>query len=348
MKLKVEPISTTGHGPACSDTDSVNRNVDGIFRPIHLLLRVSGFYIGCNKHRMCNALELLHCVTMKLVLVFNMARYSTVFLIDTEFGGSLMGSLSLFLLYTLGAILSIVMAKPIYEWLPRFVDDMKSYIKEYGSSPYLVKAKSQLRIILIIGLILDLAYLLTISEGIHSLLPSLRRHLTPFQSASGVEYTMLMALNGYLMMVVGLTFVSIFILFLVLTHCLKLEFSFVSKAFKDALANGEVYFETKFDILRQRHENLCQLTGAANEMVCHFAALVYLFGMPIICCLAFGVIRGSLPVDDIIFNSWNLITVLFYMAFITAMGANLNIRVGSVTENVLQTYYRLGDSCCGP
>ncbi|XP_067668222.1 uncharacterized protein [Haliotis asinina] len=303
---KVEDIEQFGMNP--------------VFKPVKQLLHLNGFYLGDEKSKSSKCAYIFLGVICKSLVVVNVIRYCSIFVMETKLGGKLMSSLAVLASYLYVAYLSLALTFAIPKHFRRFEELIGTYVLEYGASPYLLTITHKVRTFLIIFTLAYLCVIVSTSTGLSNAFPTLERHMTPFNGYQGATKIGLLVFYVCMLIVVTLQMVSAIVLFNTITICLIKEFRTLSKNLEEDMDK----FENIFGQFCQRHKRLSSVLDEGNAVNSHFAFATYVFGIPMICFLLFGLIRGSLPYDELLFCSGNLFSVTALMVLVTVLGFVLN------------------------
>ncbi|XP_067659806.1 uncharacterized protein [Haliotis asinina] len=287
------------------------------FKPVIRQLRCNGFYLGSEESRLFKSFMLFWTVVLKSLTLFNAIRYSFIFVGKDKLDGRLTSSLALFFFYSYGAYTSLTLAFVLPKHFGRFQDLLESYIREYGTLPYPKKIKRKVRLFTLLFSVLYVSFMASATAGVNNAFPSLNRHMAPFTEYQGSLPKVLYVL---VLSVVSLQLSSTHVLFNTVSFILIMEFRKVSKSLEKDMGN----FERIFDPFCQRHKRLSLISDQGNVINTHFAFATYVFGIPMICFLCYGIIRGSLPNDELLFCSANLLTITALMIVVTVLGCVLS------------------------
>ncbi|XP_067659808.1 uncharacterized protein [Haliotis asinina] len=295
-------------------------DVNSFFRPVKQLLHLHGFYLGDEKSKSSKCAYIFLGVICKSLVVFNVIRYCSIFLVETKLDGNLMSSLAVLAFYVYVAYLSLVLTFVIPKRFRRFQKLSEAYVSDYLASPYLITLKHKVRTFAIVFNLASLSFMISTTIGLSNVFPTLERHMTPFNGYQGATKIGLMVLYVGILIVVSSQMVSALVLFNTITICLIKEFRTLSKNLESDMDQ----FESIFPQFCQRHKRLSLISDEGNAVNTHLAFATYVFGIPIICFLLFGLIRGSLPYDELLFCSGNLFSVTALMVLVTVLGFVLN------------------------
>ncbi|XP_071086481.1 uncharacterized protein [Haliotis cracherodii] len=294
--------------------------VISIFKPVTRLLRISGFYLGREQSRLLKCAVVILMVVLKSVTVTNALRYCTLFLGENQLDGRFTSSMAVFCFYSYVAYTSLTLTFVLPRHFGRFQDLLVSYITEYGASPYLKFVKYKIRLFALFITLFYLGFMSSTTVGVSNAFPSLKRHMAPFNGYQGTTGTAYLVVYVFFLSVVSSQLSAALVLFNTITSILVKEFKILSKKLVEDMDN----FERTFSPFCQRHKRLSLILDQANNINTHFAFATYVFGIPMICFLWFGLIRGSLPTDELLFCSTNLFTIAALMIDVTAVGCVLN------------------------
>ncbi|XP_048247449.1 uncharacterized protein LOC124118100 isoform X2 [Haliotis rufescens] len=301
-----------------------------IFKPVIRQLRMNGFYLGRKQSMPLKCATIVLMVVLKFLTVFNAVRYSTIFVGKNKLDGCLTSSLAVFFFYSYVAYTSLTLTFVLPRHFVRFQDLLGSYVSEYGVSPYLKKFIHKIRLFTILFTALYLSFIASTTVGINKAFPSLKRHMAPFNSYQG---TTVAVLYVFILSVVSLQLSSANVLFNSITFILIKEFKILSKKLKEDMDN----FERIFGPFCQRHKRLSLILDQANNINTHFAFATYVFGIPMICFLWFGLIRGSLQTDELLFCSANLFTITALMIDVTVASCVLNDTANEPLQHIFRS-----------
>ncbi|XP_071086482.1 uncharacterized protein [Haliotis cracherodii] len=296
-----------------------------IFKPVIRQLQMNGFYLGRKQSMPLKCGTIVLMVVLKFLTVFNAVRYSTIFVGKNKLDGCLTSSLAVFFFYSYVAYTSLTLTFVLPRNFVAFQDLLGSYVSEYGVSPYLKKFIHKIRLFTILFTALYLSFIASTTVGINKAFPSLKRHMAPF---NGYHGTTVVVLYVFILSVVSLQLSSANVLFNTITFILIKEFKILSKKLKEDMDN----FERIFGPFCQRHKRLSLILDQANNINTHFAFATYVFGIPMICFLWFGLIRGSLQTDELLFCSANLFTITALMIDVTVASCVLNDTIGRTAD----------------
>ncbi|XP_067668221.1 uncharacterized protein [Haliotis asinina] len=295
-------------------------DMNSVFRPVNQLLHLNGYYLGLETSKSSKCAFIFLTVFCKTIVVCNVIRYCSIFDVKTKLDGNLMSSLAVLAFYLYAVYLSLALTFVIPKHFPRFQELIRAYISDNGPSPYLMTLRYRVRTFAIVCKLLYLSFMVSTTIGLSNAFPTLERHMTPFNGYQGATKIGLMVLYVGILIVVSSQMVSTLVLFNTSTICLIKEFRTLS----NKLEKDMDQFESIFGQFCQRHKRLSLILDEGNAVNNHFAFATYVFGIPTICFLLFGLIRGSLPYDELLFCSGNLFTITALMVMVTVLGFVLN------------------------
>ena len=85
--------------------------------------------------------------------------------------------------------------------------------------------------------------------------------------------------------------------------------------------------EAAFDVLRVKHQALCDLVTITSKCVRHFVGIGYAGSIPFVCLIIFSLTSGSLDLANILFQVYNIIFSALYLTLLTIFGICVNSSV---------------------
>ncbi|XP_046546283.1 uncharacterized protein LOC124256340 [Haliotis rubra] len=308
-------------------------DMEYVFRPVNQVLHLNGFYLGVENSISSKCAFIFLALICKGLVVFNVIRYCSIFVVETKLDGNLMSSLAVLAFYVYAVYLSLALTFAIPKHFGRFQELIREYVSEYGASPYLMTLKRRVCTFAIVCKLLYLSFMVSTTIGLSNVFPTLERHLTPFNGYQGATKIVLLVLYVIILIVVSSQMVSALVLFNTTTMCLIKEFRTLSKKLEEDMDK----FESIFGQFCQRHKRLSLISDEGNAINSHFAFATYMFGIPIICFLLFGLIRGSLPYDELLFCSGNLLSITALMILVTVLGFVLNDSANEPLQHIFRS-----------
>ncbi|XP_071086483.1 putative gustatory receptor 28b [Haliotis cracherodii] len=307
--------------------------LNSFMKPLIQILHLNGFYHGQEQSRRFKCAVVFQAVIFKSLTVYNVVRYCSIFLGENKFDGNLMSSLAVLSFYSYVTYLSLALTFAIPKHFWRYENLIDAYISDFGASPYLMNLKHKIRKFVVIVELFYLSFIISTTLGLNNAFPTLERHMTPFNNHLGSARIALLVFYVFVQIVVSSQLVMAIVLFNTTTICLIKEFRILSKKLEEDMDK----FESIFGQFCQRHKRLSLISDEGNSFNSHVAFATYVFGIPMICFLVYGLIRGSLPKDELLFCSGNLCTITALMILVTVMGFVLNDSANEPLQHIFRS-----------
>ena len=92
---------------------------------------------------------------------------------------------------------------------------------------------------------------------------------------------------------------------------------------KDPLLNQEA----AFDVLRLKHQELCNLLTLANRCLRHFVCIGLSINIPLVCIIIFALSSGALDKANVFFQVYNVLFSVIFLTFLVISGIRVNVSV---------------------
>ncbi|CAL1527626.1 unnamed protein product, partial [Lymnaea stagnalis] len=115
---------------------------------------------------------------------------------------------------------------------------------------------------------------------------------------------------------------------------LRCEFRNVGGEFASVLSGPVDRHEEMFDQMLRKFRAVCDLRDKGHNVTKHTVATAYIFGMPMLCLVTYGLASGAMGLDQILILGFNVCMSVVILGHTTWTLASLNSEAGAVCDAV--------------
>lgn len=303
----------------------------GLFRSFETYFMAYGLYVRqtTGKRKLGYVIHNVYCAIIILLVWFDMARYLTIFQTFKQISDRKMAALTVTVFHITICLNSSTNFYALRKYFPGFVKELDDYLLTYGLDINQKKSKGRIKglflvfsCFFVLGALGLSLYLVLVPMDKDLLL---LHHYTPFQTFSNeIFYPMIFLLNitnGY---GVAHLFGTVFF-YCYVCYVIGSEYRRVSRTLDIMIENGKTSeIAEGFEDVRRQHEMISKVLDSCSHILHHIVFFIYASGIPIVCLAIYGVISGSLPMEDIgsLIEYFGLVVI--GMVTITGAGALVN------------------------
>lgn len=319
--MKVEPYEADNAGAATNTLSSIGT----MLSPLATSLQLYGLYVPRERKGFVKKLQWFYGCLLATIFWGNIIRISCVFLREKGVSARLTLSASIFIMVLGSSYLHSASLYAFSKHLDTFQSMMTSYHEKYVFSFKPAHVKRILRYMCILisvastGITGGICYIAATPGTIAS------TFVNPFDDGSPGMRIACLSLLGIIFFLLFANGFSNIIYFLIVCYCLGKEFD----AFNTAVQNmiTQKCLEEKLETFRMRHTQLCRLTAQANKMTKHLLFTILTMAIPVFCFVLFGIVRGSIGVEDLLASVLMLMIGVAILLFTLIPACILNIKV---------------------
>jgi hypothetical protein len=278
-----------------------------VYSPVLTSLKVAGLYSGPSNPRDTNTFETqlgrnntprcwklltnvhyMYCVFNIFIVWANVVRYIGSFSPEVELTGSFAVNLFLLILYLQSAYVQTAILCANRKYLVIFLKEFHKHYEKTGYPGYVSGFRRRVKIATCIFQALAVLFLMTVFwfNGVcvvpDDCMPAFERQLSPVNTISYEARLVMIVVYTYVISVCTISSVANVLTFYTTMACLWKEFQRISEEFQ-RLPEGEDHaISGNVEALRLQHEGVCRLLSLANNILKHYAAMVYGYGTHIV------------------------------------------------------------------
>lgn len=323
--IQVNPATATSRQASGLNEDVIQAKASDMFKPIITFMKVCGTYSERGNPQKCKlcSYHFGYCIVINVVVILFGFKYFSVFRKGYDNTYKMVGLVTFAYFYCCVSCFCVIYLFHNCKYLTVIMTAFDKYGMDYGTCLNISVFNKRMKILIIIisGLLLFMivcAMPVFVLYEEHQMLA--KSHLAPFDESTGLIYYIAGFLNSLYSMENYCILISNSVFQLTFLHIIKNEFSSIAKEVKKNVFIQD--FDRLFS-LRRHHESLCELINIGNPILQQNAAFLYVYGIPIICLMLYGVTTGSVDMVDVLTMSMFIGLSVIEVFVVTIMGAQL-------------------------